>query len=88
MALSYQAIYGRLKRFIANNVNLAVSDIKAAMALAKHPLLYDSQGLRTLARSLNTEFSIPPMNRNLTRDQTGKAKTVRDLAVLIRKAYQ
>ena len=85
--MHYQAIYARLKTFLADRSGIDRSRLKAATMLRRHPLNYDEQGMRSLAGQLNRVFSDPPMNRSLTPAMTARAETIRDLYQLIRSAY-
>ncbi len=89
----YATVYAVLKRALAIGT-VSPTDIKADMLLLEKPLRFDALGLRDLAPRLNqwfeTEAGEVPNSAlrglSLTEDQTGAAKTVRDLADLIYNA--
>jgi hypothetical protein len=88
MGLPYPTIYARIKKLLADVVNVKPERIKAKMPLADAPFRFDGRGLRALSRALNNAFKKPPMKRQVTPEQTGKARTVQSLADLVREAYK
>lgn len=81
MALSHQAIYGRLKRVLSEITDVDTSKIMGHMELEASPLGFTSAGKRALASSLNSAFAAEQLA--LSREQTEAAKFVRDLHDLI-----
>ena len=79
--IAYQAIYARLKRMLGDIKNTSASKIYADTSLGGDGLGFTAQGRRALARHVNKAFS--DYGLKLKRTQTGKAKNVRDLAVLV-----
>lgn len=89
MPMTFPAVYSILKPYLANRAGFEhPMDIKADMSLDGHPLLYTAAGKRGLAGALNASFEKPPRTRGITKDQTGAAKTVRDLAKLVMGAHK
>jgi hypothetical protein len=86
--MKYPTIYAKLKTFLAKQCHLNRRRIKAKLELRKHPLYYDEPGMRALAGKLNRVFQDPPLKTPLTQSKTATAKTIRDLANLIREGYE
>ncbi len=89
MSNSYPAIYTKLKAYLADRAGLGSgNEVYADWKLADHPLRYNVAGKRALASALNALFPRPPRTQTLTATQTEKAKKVRDLAKLVKKAHE
>ena len=86
--MEFSTIYKLIKELLSEESGLSPKEITATMELTRRPLLYDTQGLRNLARKINAKFQNPPMNKTLTADQTGEATTVRSLADMVKEAYE
>lgn len=87
MALSYQAIYPRVKDVIASVKNgLSATDIRASFELAKAPLRFTFAGKVALKGHLESAFS--DVKLRLTESDLEKVKTVRDIAQLVHKKVQ
>ena len=74
--ISWQEVYARLKRMIADIKNMDPEDVLARHTL-RGDLRFTEAGVRALAPRINEEFADEGVH--VTPGEVAKAKTVRDL---------